>query len=343
MGAAIPVLIALGVLAMSASGAKASSESSSPTPKKKHSPKAKPSAKAKDDWKVKILPAELTNSNKNPATTDDPKVSAARALAGFMLRTGKTQGAEIAQYQARMGGIEADGKVGPKTRARAAALGVILPAQGRQLPQPVTPRAKPKPHVTNLPPVPIYGNPNGRAAQRPPAPPEPAKPRQPAQRPTMTSSAAAPGLTPSVAARQYQAYITGGGSKGSKAKPSAEIKKYQAAMGKLVVDGIDGPKTQARARALLTVDNVRNGSPAPVVTQQKQAALTPKDYALALRNHLESGGSRGTKAAPSAAVKASQLGMGGGLVPDGQYGPKTQARASALGVTLKAATQYKAA
>ena len=333
MSASIAIAAALALLALGAGSAKAASDGATPPkakPPKAKPPKAKAGSAPPREWDVKILPAEITKSESRPATTDDPTVAAARALAGFMLRTGKVRDPQIAKYQRQMGGgIAADGIVGPATRARAAKLGVILPADKRK--------------VINLPPVPIQATPPTARRPAPPAPPEPkarpaARPSQPAK-PVPTTAK----LTAVQAAREYQAYMIGGGSKGSKAKPNPQLKIYQAAMGGLDVDGIDGPKTQARARALLTVDNVKNGSPAPVMTQKKVDALSPRDYALALQNHLDNGGSAGTAAKPSPQVRSAQLGMGGGIVADGIYGPNTQARARALGVVLKPRVQYKAA
>jgi hypothetical protein len=49
-----------------------------------------------------------------------------------------------------------------------------------------------------------------------------------------------------------------------------------------------------------------------------------------LLSYLTQGGLPGTKAAPAKTVRDAQHDMGGGLIADGIYGPKTQARGKAL-------------
>lgn len=61
------------------------------------------------------------------------------------------------------------------------------------------------------------------------------------------------------------------------------------------------------------------------------AARELAEYAAANKGK---GAKLGTKGAPSSTVKALQLQMGGGLVADGIYGPKTRDRGRELGVTM---------
>lgn len=79
------------------------------------------------------------------------------------------------------------------------------------------------------------------------------------------------------------------------------------------------PKTQT-ARA-------KPGAPPAAASPAKRAAMQ-------LRVYLQATHDFGSKAKPSVDVKDSQRGMGGGLKPDGIVGPKTRARAKALGVPL---------
>jgi hypothetical protein len=218
--------------------------------------------------------------------------------------------ATVKSYQSLMGGLTADGIVGAKTRARAKALGVILPAA-----------------------------PNAST---------PVKPSTPGGKPAVT--------TPAIggqkqAAVDLGAYLAQTHSFGSKGHPDATVKAKQAAMGGLTADGIVGAKTRARADALgvklpsgagstapaphVAASPAAKPSPSspapssPAVNPQKQAAVNLGQY-LALSHDF------GSKAHPSSTVKASQAAMGG-LTADGIVGPKTRARALALGVELPAA------
>lgn len=99
-------------------------------------------------------------------------------------------------------------------------------------------------------------------------------------------------------------------------------------------------------------DQVEQTPPVPIEPGQaaQAAALNPgtpieevmrpdpvaaaRELAAYVAENRGKGAKLGTKGAPSNAVKALQLQMGGGLVADGIYGPKTRARGQELGVSM---------
>ncbi len=203
---------------------------------------------------------------------------AASALRDYLIRTNEfgsdnNKIPEIAGYQRDMGmGSNAIGIVGPMTRNKASALGVTLPQK----------------------------------------------------KATSTNNA-------KQAAASLKDYLTNTGDFGSKAQPSQNVKSFQTQMGGLVNDGIVGPKTRARAQAL----GVSLPSASTPKASPKAPSATPSQCATALSKYLARTNSYGTKTNPDATVKHYQSCMGG-LVADGIVGPKTNARAKALGVTLPA-------
>jgi hypothetical protein len=223
------------------------------------------------------------------ASVDAAKDLAAHIASGGSKGTKGKPNATVRAAQADMGGLTADGIYGAKTRARAAALGVTI----------VEPPTKP-------------GTPPAPSAAPMAAPAPPPKPRvTSAAPPPAPTPASSRGYTPEQAARSLGEYLAQGGS-----RKSAYVKDRQADMGGLKPDGVYGPSTRARAAALGVV-----------------LPRTPKEAASELGTYLRGGGSKGSKGAPSAAVKQAQTDMGG-LAADGLYGPATRARGKALGVTL---------
>lgn len=110
---------------------------------------------------------------------------------------------------------------------------------------------------------------------------------------------------------------------------TAEEAAAQAAVNAVIVDAIRRQVDTGVAMA----------KPAPAPPAAKPAMTidvprrNPADAAIALRDFLKRTRKYGSKKAPVAEVKAAQAEMGG-LSVDGIVGPKTRARAKALGVTL---------
>lgn len=166
---------------------------------------------------------------------------------------------------------------------------------------------------------------------------------------------------------------------GTKDKPNETIRGLQTEMRGLKADGVYGPKTQARGKELLGVEfPARAGgkkivpkqapppsaakpsaaaaaapapslppaiaelkpAPAPPPIDVPVAEHSPKEAAEALWLYLQQpNANKGHKGAPSEIVRDAQKDMGGGLKPDGIYGPKTATRAKQL--TGKAFPQAK--
>lgn len=110
---------------------------------------------------------------------------------------------------------------------------------------------------------------------------------------------------------------------------TAEEAAAQAAVNAVIVDAIkrqvDTGVSMARAQAQPAA-----AAPRMTIDVPKRS---PKDAAEALRDFLRRTRKFGSKKAPVPEVKAAQADMGG-LSVDGIVGPKTRARAKALGVTL---------
>ncbi len=155
-----------------------------------------------------------------------------------------------------------------------------------------------------------------------------------------------------------------GANFGSAGNVNVFVGTFQTAMGGLVADGIVGPSTRARAKALGVELPMRKEpaqpaaakpAPKPAVAAKPAAkpalvkpsttATTPSGTALTasvmparqaaelLRAHLaEPGANWGYAGHENKFVATSQRDMG--LVPDGIVGPATRARALELGVTL---------
>lgn len=355
---ALPVLplLAAAVLFVlgSSKSAKASNDTDKTTGKKKHvevkrGTSKEAAAKKKVTPDPKSLKAYKDTEKKAKLVKDAAETvaqQAARSLRGFMLRTGKGRGDEVKKYQKQMGKIAADGIVGPLTVARAKALGTELPSvllgdaviKNKPAPKPVYGKVtapKPKPKAVTPKPKPAPApKPTLKPLPKPAPGPRPVKPmvlqreqEKPREERYVKETTMPTTLTPEKAAEQMRAYIKGGGNKGAKGAPNATVYKLQRAMGGVDLDGIYGPQTASRVAALLV---------------PKDKRLSAREHAQRLAAHLGGGGSPGTRAKPSADVRAAQLGMGGGLVADGIYGDKTQARARELGVSLKSRSAYAA-
>lgn len=78
----------------------------------------------------------------------------------------------------------------------------------------------------------------------------------------------------------------------------------------------------------------RGGSPPSAAKLAKPAKRTGKQAASDLRDYLDGGGNAGSRSNRSSFVRSAQTDMGG-LTADGVYGPKTRARARALGVDIQ--------
>lgn len=195
---------------------------------------------------------------------------------------------------------------------------------------------------------------NGGGAPLPPPPPP---------LPNVKPSPSPP--SPQVRAAQLLAVhlAQSGANFGSAGNPNTFVGTFQTAMGGLTADGIVGPATRARAKALGVELPVRKvpvaqppaAKPAPAKPALKAtaklkpstSATTPSGTALTasvlpakqaaelLRAHLaEPGANWGYAGHENKFVATSQRDMG--LVPDGIVGPATRARALELGVTLPA-------
>jgi hypothetical protein len=196
-----------------------------------------------------------------PAPAGRTPSKAAEALYSYVtarIRSGqaatlgdKSQPNEVVRDAQRdMRKIATDGIYGPKTMARGKELlGKPFPPRTLQLP------AKPA--------EPFKVPPKAAPAPKPaPAPKAPAKPAAP----TASKPAAPPPATepvrraPEQAARELLAYVkaalasgTGLATKlGTKATPSATVRDAQRDMGQITADGIYGPATRERGRALIS-------------------------------------------------------------------------------------------
>jgi peptidoglycan hydrolase-like protein with peptidoglycan-binding domain len=144
---------------------------------------------------------------------------------------------------------------------------------------------------------------------------------------------------------------------GSKSKPDDYLAACQRDMRLIASDGIYGPKTAARGKELIGREfpprnatkrrvslnaSVINSLPAatasvlslpppePPPLQSSVAETSPREAAAALFELVTHPPvSWGSKAAPNPLIRGAQRDMGG-LVADGVYGPKTQARGAIL-------------
>jgi len=215
-----------------------------------------------------------------PTSTDAPR-TAAQGLRDYYLAGGRDNSL-IRQAQTIMGGITADGLVGPQTRGRARSLGVDWPEPTGITGTPSVPTSLPtsaqgqdmaRTAATNLRSyyngggrsVPVIQGfqgamggitadglvgpqTRGRARSLGVDWPEPSSTGTPGTLPTV-----APGSLPSTpietglaqgAAQRIRDYYIGGG------RDRAIIQQGQWAMGGITADGLVGPQTRARARAL---------------------------------------------------------------------------------------------
>lgn len=157
--------------------------------------------------------------------------------------------ATVRDAQKLMGGIAADGIYGTATRARGKEL------LGREFPARDNPKARVSPVATHATPPPV-----SRLAQSAPitatqAASKPSAPGQP--KPAVAPKpVAAPSRGDKQAAQDLLAYArrvlasNQGSQLGTAREPSAIVRSAQADMGELVADGVYGPTTRARGKAL---------------------------------------------------------------------------------------------
>jgi murein L,D-transpeptidase YcbB/YkuD len=309
---------------------------------------------------LNFVPGVSVVTPQKPATTTKPaqgsnaQMAAAQQLSIYLANTndfgakGKPS-ASVKGFQTQMGGLTADGIVGPKTRARAQALGVILPQPSAA---PAQTSSGAKAAAATLRDYLAKTNDFGSTAH----PSQSVKvaqqamggiaadgivgPKTRARAQALGVTLPQPGTPPAsvqsqaAAAASLRDYLARTNDFGSKAKPSATVKQLQTAMGGLTADGIVGPKTNARAAALGVTLPLPTGHAVTAPAAPAAKPISPSTAAAQqLRDYLTSTHDFGSKAKPSATVKKLQAQMGG-LTADGIVGPKTRARASALGVTL---------
>ena len=193
---------------------------------------------------------------------------------GATLGSKSSPNAIVRDAQADMDNIDVDGVYGPATRARGKALlgksfparpssssapapapkpapaDPVLSAEPVRLEEPPAPAPKPKPKPpapAPAPPAPKPPKPKPAPAPQPTPPPKPkAKPRAPATK-----------RSPQAAAEALLEYVTAAiaagraATLGNKSSPNAIVRDAQADMGELVADGIYGPASRARGKALL--------------------------------------------------------------------------------------------
>lgn len=157
-------------------------------------------------------------------------------------------------------------------------------------------------------------------------------PRTPAEAPLKPidpwAAAAKPKPTKKPDAIRTDPYAAKPAAKQPAIKPpaNAEEAAAQAAVNAVIVDaikrqvdtGVAMAQAPAAAKPALTIDVPKR---------------SPQDAAVALRDFLRRTRKFGSKKSPVPEVKAAQADMGG-LAVDGIVGPKTRARAKALGATL---------
>jgi len=230
----------------------------------------------------------------------------------------------VANFQRDMGKLKNDGIVGPKTRARAQSLGVTLP----------TAKAVVATHAAKLPPAQAKAVVAKHAAL-------PAHQQETAAKVIVQKVS---GETPRQYAQHLADYLAKTHSFGSKATPDNQVRLAQSKMGGLKADGIVGPKTRTRAKALGVTLPARPSAPSttkPAAAYQVMVGQAtnikpvsaPASGAKMLAAYLTRTKSFGSKTHPDTTVAKCQNIMGG-LRNDGIVGPKTRARAHALGVTL---------
>ena len=209
-------------------------------------------------------------------------LEAAGALRDYLSRPGAQWGskgkpsAAVQHAQKTMGGgIKADGIYGPATRARAKALGVSLPARPSSSAPAPAPKVtigparitKPKPKAA---PKPAKPKPPKASSAPPPRPPAPAPASTRAARledvkpdkgrPPRFESATRPARSlpapsaraPKQAALELLEYTKRSrpAQWGTKAAPNPIVRAAQKDMGSITADGIYGPSTRSRAKAL---------------------------------------------------------------------------------------------
>jgi hypothetical protein len=160
------------------------------------------------------------------------------------------------------------------------------------------------------------------SATPPAAPRTPAPAKAPTAAKASSSSArAAPRAAPAAAAKKQPI----------KPPATAEEAAAQAAVNAVIVDAIkrqvDAGVAMAQAPAAQPAQPTK---PAMTIDVPKRS---PQDAAAALRDFLRRTRKFGSKKSPVPEVKSAQADMGG-LSVDGIVGPKTRARAKALGATL---------
>lgn len=269
--------------------------------------------------------------------------AAAKALRQY-LRGGGNFGTKsnpsrkVSRYQRRMGMAEKerDGIVGPKTRRRAKKYGVVLPLRGAAA---TSERARNQNRATidfanNM----ALQDGSEKSAGEIKAEEDGHDKKQRRKR-----------KRPKAAALALRTYLKKKGANfGSKRKRSRKVRRLQKKMRKIKADGIVGPKTRRRAKALgvrLPRRRKTGAAVAPKPAPQprpdpqdmpdaEDVARSPLEAAEDLRSYLqEPGANFGTGAYPSSVVQEAQYDMGDPN-PDGIVGPNTRAYARDQGVTL---------
>jgi hypothetical protein len=243
--------------------------SSYPTPPAPDEPK--PKAKKK--------PASVSRTPKAAAQALFEYVTAAIAAGrGATLGTKSEPNAIVRDAQADMDNIDVDGVYGPATRTRGKELlGKTFPPRPSSSSSSSTPATTATAPVLNAEPVrleeppapapPAAAKPKPKAkppasSPRPAPAPQPAPPPAAAAKPKAKAPASSP--QPAAATRSPQdaaqalfdyvtAAIAAGRARtlGNKSEPNAIVRDAQADMGELVADGIYGPASRARGKALL--------------------------------------------------------------------------------------------
>jgi hypothetical protein len=238
------------------------------------------------------------------------------------------------------------------------------PKASTSAPRTLPPPAPMAPEVEQM--VRELSRPNATPA-RPPAPPPSGTPDSEVDR--MVKDLTAPNTStaarsPRQAATDLYTYVTQAlrqgldGPLGSKAKPDDYVASAQRDMRLISSDGIYGPKTAARGKELLgrefpprvatkrrvaqipasvinalppsTASVLSLPPPEPPSLDARVNEVSPREAAAALFELVTHPPVPwGSKASPNSLIRSAQRDMGG-LVADGVYGPKTQARGAIL-------------
>lgn len=328
-----------------AGGAAASSAATAPATSSAAAKKA--AAAKKKPAPVVLAPAQLAKSAVNTVRgfivqhAGKPPQVAIEQVRTFQASVRLVHGSKIT-------GLKQDGLWGPVTRAAAAeALGVaeatLPPYASAYAPKspPAAPiKLAPAKATPAKPPLKLVVKP---AAAKPTTLPKPPakKAAAPVAKLVPTPPAKSPAISDlaSAAANAVRGFIVANGGKPPQIAIS-QVRQYQTALASsaVKVDGIWGPVTRAATAKTLKVSEstlppYASAYGKPAATALAFPARTPAQAARDLLAYLTKintvASTWGTKAKPNETVRRAQADMGQ-LVADGIYGPKTQARGSAL-------------